>query len=158
MSRESGYGWQSTRDARRLGIGRKPECARAWIRRNVPDLSVRYYQAKHKVRLDHDSFNGELEWPKWQVHLNALQWLAEARTLPSKPRTEAHRIPLWVQRVVDQVLERTRNALLSDWITEGRLSIRLSGSFSASQRFSSPKHCLGVVATAVASHFPLRQG
>ena len=125
------------KDARRLGLGRKPESALAWIRRNVPELSVWYYQAKNKARLDHDSFNWELEWPKWQNHLKALQWLAKARTLPSKPRTEARRIPLWVQRVVDQVLERTRNALLSDWVAEARLSIRLSGGFSASQRFSS---------------------
>jgi hypothetical protein len=124
-------------DTRRLGISRKPDSALAWIRRYLPELSVWYYKDDCEAGLDHDFFKWELEWPKWQKHLQALQWLAKARALPSKPRTRAHRIPLWVQEVIDQVLERTRNALLSDWITEARICIRLSGKFRVSHRFSS---------------------
>jgi hypothetical protein len=124
-------------DARCRKIDRNPERALAWIRQHLPELSIRRAKPKGKAGWDRDLFEWDVEWPKWQNSFRALRWLAQARARPPKPRTNAHRIPHWVQHVVDEYLSKTRNVFLSDWINEARLCVQLSGGYSATGRFQS---------------------
>jgi hypothetical protein len=81
-------------------------------------------------------FDWEVEWPKWRHRFQALHWLARARANPN-PAAQKQRIPIWVQRVVDAVIAQTRNVLSSDWVSEARIRVQLSGGFNASGRFQS---------------------
>src|SRR5947209_5771587 len=119
-------------DARSVRIDRKPELARAWIRRHLPELSVWYRKRNGKAGLHRELFNWEVEWPKWQHYFQALHWLARARANPTKQL-----IPPWVQHVVDEVIGQTRNVLSCDWISEARIRVQLSGGFNATGRFQS---------------------
>ena len=59
----------------------------------------------------------------------------KARALPPKPRRPEQRIPHWVQNAIHHHLSQTHNVLLSDWITEARICLQLSGGYTASGRF-----------------------
>jgi hypothetical protein len=119
-------------DARSARIDRNPELARGWIRQQLPELCVWYVKRNGKAGFHRERFNWEAEWPKWRDCFRALHWLARARAHATKQR-----IPPWVQHLVDEVIGQTRNVLSSDWLSEARLRVQLSGGFQASGRFAS---------------------
>ena len=119
-------------DARSERIDRKPERARAWIRRHLPELSVCYVKRNGEAGFGGERFDWDEEWPKWQHYFQALDWLARARAKATKQR-----IPPWVQQVVDEVIGQTRNVISSDWLSEARIRVQLSGGFNATGRFQS---------------------
>jgi hypothetical protein len=122
-------------DARSDKIDRRPERALAWIHRYLPELSLWYVKADGSTGLDRDLFDWRAEWPKWQERFEALHWLVEARAQPRRPGAPDQLIPLWVQHPVDELIHQTRNAILSDWLSEAHIRIQLSGTYTASGRF-----------------------
>jgi hypothetical protein len=124
-------------DAQTLKIDRRQSQALAWIRRHLPELSL-WYDAENGARTPaQDLFTWEAEWPAWQDNFEALHWLVRARALPPKPRRPEQRIPHRVRNILHKYLSQTRNVILSDWITEARISLQLSGGFTATGRFQS---------------------
>jgi hypothetical protein len=119
-------------DAQSDKIDRRPERALVWIHRHLPELSLWYVKADGSTGLDRDRFDWQAAWPKWQERFRALHWLVEAR---AQPRAPDQLIPLGVQQVVDELIHQTRIAILSDWLSEARISIQLSGTYTASGRF-----------------------
>jgi hypothetical protein len=136
--------WQILVEAARTKrIDRYKDRARAWVHRHLPELLVtpadaegRPYRRSRRVFVQ-EKFNWEQEWPKWQDCFQALLWLAAKREKPPRPRSNEDRMPLYFEQVVDEALGRTRNAILSDYFSEAKLSVLLSGGFNATQRFSS---------------------
>ena len=122
-------------DARALHIDRLRGPAYDWIHKHLPELSTWYAAQDGKRRVDNDRFTWDQQWPNWQKNFKALKWLVKARALPPQPRLPQHRIPLWVQHIVESYLRQTRNVLVSDWITEARVALQLSGGYNAAGRF-----------------------
>jgi hypothetical protein len=140
-------------------IGEDSQRARQWVREHVPGLIAvpadergRPYADKAGLAVPKDRpsrrkwpkrvavldlVDWEKEWPNWQDCLEALLWFAKRRERPPQPRSLADHIPLHVGQVVDRVLGRTRNGLLTDYFTEAAITVQLSGTFTATGVFKS---------------------
>jgi hypothetical protein len=125
-------------DAKAKEIHRDPEQARKWIRAHLPELAppvVDERGRRVKGVPPNEEFRWDEEWPVWQDSFEALLWLANRRRVPAAPRSARDRIPLHIQRVIDAVIARTRNAVYGEFMSEAKISVQLSGTFNSSRRF-----------------------
>jgi hypothetical protein len=129
--------------AKTAGIDHKKRNARNWIHKHLPELLItpldeqgRHYEKNGRiVREEH--FNWKMEWPKWQQCFEALLWLAQRREKPPETRSVDDRIPLRFQKVIDATIARTRNVILSDYLSEATIVLQFSGSFITHGHFRS---------------------
>jgi hypothetical protein len=129
--------------ARAERIDRDRRRALAWIHQHIPELSVtplgddgRPFVRAGRVYRD-DTFDWEVQWETWRDNFKGLLWLAERREHPPDARSGKDVIPIAVSRVFDDIIKRTRNAVLSDYFSEAKLVVQFSGTFNASRRFES---------------------
>src|SRR5581483_9219163 len=109
--------------------------ARQWVRRHLPEL-LQHCTDEEGNRQVVERFDWSREWPIWRRNLLALLWLARAKGLQVRRDGRGPRIPKEVADVVDEIVDRTRNFVAADFLSEARIALHLTNRDSALAGFN----------------------